>query len=142
MELQKTFKYGMVVQMEALPLSTIVPQMGIALTSSSTPKVLTYFKVRPYHATDSDINYKIRLIPLDREHFGDEILYTSDAERMVKDGRIELFSPLVSELIEYFATTPKEQIEKDYQEIHSMIECSEPSLIKSFLKKLSKLFKK
>lgn len=141
MELQKTFKYGMVVQMEAPPISTLIPQMGIALTDSSTPKVLTYFKVRHYHATDSDINYKIRLIPLDREHFGDEILYTSDAERMVKDGKIKIFSPLVGELIEYFATASKEQIEKDYQEIHSMIECSESSPIKTFFKKISKLFK-
>lgn len=142
MELQKTFKYNMVVQMEALPISTLIPQMGIALTSSSTPKVLTYFKVRPYHATDRGINYKIRLIPLDEEHFGDEILYTSDAERMVKDGKIKIFSSLVGELIEYFETTPKEQIEKDCQEIHSIIECSEPSPIKSFFKKTSKLFKK
>lgn len=139
MEMGRTFKYGMVVQMEAPPISIITPQMGITFTNSSIPKVLTYFKVSQYRVNESDINHKIRLIPLDREHFGDEVFYTSDAEKMVEDGSIKILSPMVGELIEYFETTPKEQIEKDYQEIHSIIECSEPSPIKSFFQNYVKI---
>lgn len=40
-----SFKYGMIVEMEAIPLSYIIPSMSIALTSSNNPTVLTYFKV-------------------------------------------------------------------------------------------------
>ena len=112
----------MVVEMEAIPFSYIIPIMGIALTSSNDKVVSTYFKVEKYSEDDSDINYKIRFVPFDREHFGDEILYTSDAERMLRAGRIKIVSPLVGELLEYFSTTSQEQLEKDYKEIHSLIE--------------------
>lgn len=96
-----SFKYGMIVEMEAIPLSNIIPSMSIALTSSNNPTVLTYFKVEKYRENDSDMNYKIRLVPLNREHFGDETLYTSDAENMLKKGQIKILSPLVGELVEY-----------------------------------------
>lgn len=136
-----SFKYGMIVEMEAIPLSYIIPSMNIALTSSNDKTVSTYFKVEKYREDDSDINYKIRFVPLDREHFGDETLYTSDAERMLKAGRIKILSPLVGELIEYFSTTSQEQLEKDYEEIHSLVESSESSTIKKFLKTVKKFLK-
>jgi hypothetical protein len=136
-----SFKYGMIVEMEAIPLSYIIPSMNIALTSSNDKTVSTYFKVEKYREDDSDINYKIRFVPLDREHFGDETLYTSDAERMLKVGRIKILSPLVGELIEYFSTTSQEQLEKDYEEIHSLVESSESSTIKKFLKTVKKFLK-
>lgn len=136
-----SFKYGMIVEMEATPLSYIIPSMNIALTSSNDKTVSTYFKVEKYREDDSDINYKIRFVPLDREHFGDETLYTSDAERMLKVGRIKILSPLVGELIEYFSTTSQEQLEKDYEEIHSLVESSESSTIKKFLKTVKKFLK-
>lgn len=136
-----SFKYGMIVEMEAIPLSYIIPSMNIALTSSNDKTVSTYFKVEKYREDDSDINYKIRFVPLDREHFGDETLYTSDAERMLKMGRIKILSPLVGELIEYFSTTSQEQLEKDYEEIHSLVESSESSTIKKFLKTVKKFLK-
>lgn len=136
-----SFKYGMIVEMEAIPLSYIIPSMNIALTSSNDKTVSTYFKVEKYREDDSDINYKIRFVPLDREHFGDETLYTSDAERMLKVGRIKILSPLVGKLIEYFSTTSQEQLEKDYEEIHSLVESSESSTIKKFLKTVKKFLK-
>lgn len=136
-----SFKYGMIVEMEAIPLSYIIPSMNIALTSSNDKTVSTYFKVEKYREDDSDINYKIRFVPLDREHFGDETLYTSDAERMLKVGRIKILSPLVGELIEYFSTTSQEQLEKDYEEIHSLVESSESSTIKKFLKTVKNFLK-
>lgn len=136
-----SFKYGMIVEMEAIPLSYIIPSMNIALTSSNDKTVSTYFKVEKYREDDSDINYKIRFVPLDREHFGDETIYTSDAERMLKVGRIKILSPLVGELIEYFSTTSQEQLEKDYEEIHSLVESSESSTIKKFLKTVKKFLK-
>lgn len=136
-----SFKYGMIVEMEAIPLSYIIPSMNIALTSSNDKTVSTYFKVEKYREDDSDINYKIRFVPLDREHFGDETLYTSDAERMLKVGRIKILSPLVGELIQYLSTTSQEQLEKDYEEIHSLVESSEPSTIKKFLKTVKKFLK-
>lgn len=136
-----SFKYGMIVEMEAIPLSYIIPSMNIALTSSNDKTVSTYFKVEKYREDDSDINYKIRFVPLDREHFGDETLYTSDAERMLKVGRIKILSPLVGELIEYFSTTSQEQLEKNYEEIHSLVESSESSTIKKFLKTVKKFLK-
>lgn len=136
-----SFKYGMIVEMEAIPLSYIIPSMNIALTSSNDKTVSTYFKVEKYREDDSDINYKIRFVPLDREHFGDETLYTSDAERMLKVGRIKILSPLAGELIEYFSTTSQEQLEKDYEEIHSLVESSESSTIKKFLKTVKKFLK-
>jgi hypothetical protein len=136
-----SFKYGMVVEMEAIPFSYIIPIKGIALTSSNDKVVSTYFKVEKYSEDDSDINYKIRFVPFDREHFGDEILYTSDAERMLRAGRIKIVSPLVGELLEYFSTTSQEQLEKDYKEIHSLIESSESSTIKKFLKEIKKFLK-
>lgn len=134
-----SFKYGMIVKMEAIPLSYIIPSMSIALTSSNNPTVLTYFKVEKYRENDSDMNYKIRLVPLNREHFGDETLYTSDAENMLKRGQIKILSPLVGELVEYFATATKEQIEKDYEEIQSMFESSKSSPIKDFFNTIKKM---
>lgn len=134
-----SFNYGMIVEMEATPLSYIIPSMGIALTSSNNPTVLTHFKVEKYREDDSDMNYKIRFVPLDREHFGDETLYTSDAENMLKRGQIKILSPLVGELVEYFATATKEQIEKDYEEIQSMFESPKYSPIKDFFKTIKKL---
>lgn len=134
-----SFKYGMIVEMEATPLSYIIPSMGIALTSSNNPTVLTHFKVEKYREDDSDMNYKIRLIPLDREHFGDETLYTSDAENMLKKGQIKILSPLVGELVEYFATATKEQIEKEYEEIHSMFQSPKSSPIKDFFNTIKKM---
>lgn len=109
-----SFKYGMIVEMEAIPLSYIIPSMSIALTSSNNPTVLTYFKVEKYRENDSDMNYKIRLVPLNREH-------------------------LVGELVEYFATATKEQIEKDYEEIQSMFESSKSSPIKDFFNTIKKM---
>lgn len=134
-----SFKYGMVVEMEAIPLSYIIPSMSIALTSSNDKTVSTYFKVEKYSEDDGDINYKIRFVPLDREHFGDETLYTSDAENMLKRGQIKILSPLVGELVEYFATATKEQIEKDYEEIQSMFELSKSSPIKDFFNRIKKM---
>lgn len=134
-----SFKYGMIVEMEAIPLSYIIPSMSIALTSSNNPTVLTYFKVEKYRENDSDMNYKIRLVPFNREHFGDETLYTSDAENMLKKGQIKILSPLVGELVEYFATATKEQIEKDYEEIQSMFESSKSSPIKDFFNTIKKM---
>lgn len=134
-----SFKYGMIVEMEAILLSYIIPSMSIALTSSNNPTVLTYFKVEKYRENDSDMNYKIRLVPLNREHFGDETLYTSDAENMLKRGQIKILSPLVGELVEYFATATKEQIEKDYEEIQSMFESSKSSPIKDFFNTIKKM---
>lgn len=134
-----SFKYGMIVEMEAIPLSYIIPSMSIALTSSNNPTVLTYFKVEKYRENDSDMNYKIRLVPLNREHFGDETLYTSDAENMLKKGQIKILSPLVGELVEYFATATKEQIEKDYEEIQSMFESSKSFPIKDFFNTIKKM---
>lgn len=134
-----SFKYGMIVEMEAIPLSYIIPSMSIALTSSNNPTVLTYFKVEKYRENDSDMNYKIRLVPLNREHFGDETLYTSDAENMLKKGQIKILSPLVGKLVEYFATATKEQIEKDYEEIQSMFESSKSSPIKDFFNTIKKM---
>lgn len=134
-----SFKYGMIVEMEAIPLSYIILSMSIALTSSNNPTVLTYFKVEKYRENDSDMNYKIRLVPLNREHFGDETLYTSDAENMLKKGQIKILSPLVGELVEYFATATKEQIEKDYEEIQSMFESSKSSPIKDFFNTIKKM---
>lgn len=134
-----SFKYGMIVEMEAIPLSYIIPSMSIALTSLNNPTVLTYFKVEKYRENDSDMNYKIRLVPLNREHFGDETLYTSDAENMLKRGQIKILSPLVGELVEYFATATKEQIEKDYEEIQSMLESSKSSPIKDFFNTIKKM---
>lgn len=134
-----SFKYGMIVEMEAIPLSYTIPSMSIALTSSNNPTVLTYFKVEKYRENDSDMNYKIRLVPLNREHFGDETLYTSDAENMLKRGQIKILSPLVGELVEYFATATKEQIEKDYEEIQSMFESSKSSPIKDFFNTIKKM---
>lgn len=134
-----SFKYGMIVEMEVIPLSYIISSMSIALTSSNNPTVLTYFKVEKYRENDSDMNYKIRLVPLNREHFGDETLYTSDAENMLKKGQIKILSPLVGELVEYFATATKEQIEKDYEEIQSMFESSKSSPIKDFFNTIKKM---
>lgn len=134
-----SFNYGMIVEMEATPLSYIIPSMGIALTSSNNPTVLTHFKVEKYREDDSDMNYKIRLVPLDREHFGDETLYTSDAENMLKRGQIKILSPLVGELVEYFVTATKEQIEKDYEEIQSMFELPKSSPIKDFFNTIKKM---
>lgn len=74
-----------------------------------------------------------------REHFGDETLYTSDAENMLKKGQIKILSPLVGELVEYFATATKEQIEKDYEEIQSMFESSKSSPIKDFFNTIKKM---
>lgn len=136
-----SFKYGMIVEMEVIPLSYIIPSMSIALTSSNDKTVSTYFKVEKYSEDDGNINYKIRFVPLDREHFGDETLYTSDAEKMLKKGRIKILSPLVGELVEYFSTTSQEQLEKDYEEIHSLVESSESSTIKKYLNTVKKFLK-
>ena len=52
---------------------------------------------------------------------------------------IKILSPLVGELVEYFATATKEQIEKDYEEIQSMFESSKSSPIKDFFNTIKKM---
>lgn len=140
---QFSFKYGMIVSMEATPISVLEPCIGLAMTSSSTPPVLTYFRVEKYWKGDADMSYKIRLVPLNRKCFGDETLYISDAERLLEKGIIKIVNQFVADIAPYLANATTEQLENAYKEIKELKElhnCNN-AMVSGFLKSVDEHLK-
>jgi len=86
--------YGMKLRLEVNPISVIIPQMGIAF-SSSDKTIKADFIVGKYWEDDEDANrYKVKLIPTDefRQVCGNEKFYSSDLISMIERKSVEILN--------------------------------------------------
>lgn len=84
----KQLEYGMKILFPCTPVSYVMPEMGIAISSSSTPKEKILMEVCKYWEDDTDANrYKVALKPVneeDRFRFGNEKLYSCDLKSLIR----------------------------------------------------------
>lgn len=84
----KKLEYGMKILFPCSPISIVSPMMGIALTSSDTPKEKIPMIISKYWEKDTDPNrYKVKLVPEkddDKIRFGNENLYSSDLMSLIR----------------------------------------------------------
>lgn len=87
-------EYGMKVLFPCRAISIISTVMGIALTSSDTPRTKIEMVVCKCYESDDDANrYKVKLKPigeLNQLRFGNENLYSSDLKSLIRQGTCSL----------------------------------------------------
>jgi len=93
MSKQLKLEYGMKVLFPCSPV-TIVPLLGVAMTSSSDKTEMVEMEVSRYWADDVDANsYMVKLVPVSEENkklYGNEKLYSSDLKQLINDGTAKI----------------------------------------------------